>query len=118
MIELLFVTFADRKRPGLTYKISFEDQTAYDKWVLEHSWFVESREAVFHDEAEANTATVNLSDNFMTIKYSLTWGQVLQMLQSATEMPYYPDKPGRPEARVLVCNTSRERRLWKMPKVW
>lgn len=116
-MELTLITYANPKRPGATFRISFEDDALYDAWITEYKWIGEGFNKVLIDGEVPNT-TIIKHEGFEQIRYVFTWSQVAQLLNHALDMPRLNATPGRPESRVLFQLTSREKRTAGPKRLW
>jgi len=118
MYTFIVATNADPNRPGMMFKVELPDFAVEDWWV-ETPLFQEER-LWFHADPKRNTNTVitMMTPNGLVKAEAmqLTWMQVTDILRRADYD--YPDdaeqgirRQGRPEKRVLLLTTSKDRRV-------
>ena len=115
MFTIIVSTTADRTRPGLTFKIELGDE-AYEQWSTSNT-VVEAWRKAFASEPTWSSANTGLliihPDGHVEAKmYDFTWEGLTNALMDADAAgrnPYETSR-GRPEKRVLVLTTSKERR--------
>jgi hypothetical protein len=116
MHTFVIVTSADPSRVGLSYKIEMPN------WALEE-WFVENKEVLlaqrhaFNTPSQRGNTSITHIDERGSVSaktYLFEWADLYRLLQKAEDVraSAYADeiRPGRPEKRVLVLTTSKERR--------
>jgi len=114
----VIVTTADSSRPGLTFKVEMPAWSV-ETWYKDAEVLAPDRHWRFAmPDAPANTAITQIaSDGQVSCeRFQLTWNQVLELLRNADYN--YPEdterRQGRPEKRVLVMTTSKERRTGQL----
>lgn len=126
MFLAILTTMADPRRPGLTYKIEFEDETRLNEW-LDTKYFLEEKRRLWvapdlqQDPEEGLTTSVQVfrGDRLdEPRRLAARWDQVMMLLEVAEDISRDYGKPGRPEKRCLVSTTSKERRNGKNPHMW
>lgn len=118
MITVILSTTADPTRKGLTFKIELEDW-AFEAWYVENDLLDKQRREyrfAVHGSLTprpGNTGVIVIHEDgkVVTMEYTLSWEELRKLLQSADyDFPIEGRGQGRPEKRVLVCTTSKERR--------
>ena len=118
MVLCYFTTMADPRRPGLTFRLEFENEEVFEAWVTIR-WFQQNLNDVWMDTLKPNTSLTifHESGRIEHKAYGLRWDQCLMILEAANDLDG-PTKEkvgsGRRPARVLVTTTSKERREGKM----
>ena len=123
MITVLFTTAADPVRRGLTYKIEFQNPETFREWWDDAELDMQRRKSFMASGKMpgANTAITVFPDDedvaarvdgLQTWPFRLAQSEMTRLLALAETIgrEYEEKGPGRPEARVLVCTTSKERR--------
>jgi hypothetical protein len=120
MPTIVITTQCDPTRVGLTYKIELPDWAFEDWWDQTLVRELIGREFVGMNKvgtqyAGANTGLTIFREGEPTEVHNfiLTVPQLVQLLQSA-DYDFGADpsgRPGRPEKRVLISTTSKERRM-------
>jgi len=111
MHTFIVSTVADPQRPGLTFKVELP------RWSIEE-WFVENRliqnaEAVALVDKSANTTIIHVDEegNLSSKNYQFEWRALHTVLGQADDIKDQNEtRIGRPEKRVLIMNTSKDRR--------
>lgn len=115
MNVITVTTKADPRRVGLTYKIELPDW-AFEAWYTNNVELEKAhRRVVNHPYEKPSTGIIIIkSDGTLVAKaYDLSFEDLQDLLAQAdnTIHPYEEVRgPGRPEKRVLVLTTSKERR--------
>jgi hypothetical protein len=124
MTYAFVVTSADPKRVGLTFKVEFDTDEQLDGWLAgdiisaaAHQDFMQEAMVGMGQkhakEPHTTSVTAVWADGHIETKsYNLTMSQVVDLLQHAD---YDIESgrsglPGRPQKRVLVLTTSKDRR--------
>jgi hypothetical protein len=112
MYTFVIVTTADPTRPGLSFKVELPE-FAYENWFKNNLVVAEALQKGFITERYNTSITVIDSENLVdTKKYWFEWSTLNNLLLEADFQTGYDTerKPGRPEKKVLVMTTSKERR--------
>jgi hypothetical protein len=116
MATVIVVTAADKRRVGLTYKIDLPEH-ALSTWWKGNAGVQAQVRQIFETGrvSGATTSFTLIHDDGLVESYAvnLHMGDLNEMLMAA-DQDYNDDtngRPGRPEKRVLVAATSKERRL-------
>lgn len=115
MTQVIFVTSADQYRPGLTFRIEFDSDHQFEEWHADKELIGQRRHMYAFDKymPGANTTIMVTLENgtMQGWVYSLSWESVNGILQRADfGFPTDTGAPGRPQKRVLILTTSKDRR--------
>jgi len=115
--NVTLVTEADSTRPGLAFRIQFENEEEFQRWIALPEFAQALHEGFMGESVGAgvdpNSALVRHWD-MHTNKFYLSMHLLTAILDKAYEMTKASGPSGaagRPPARVLRLTTSRERRL-------
>jgi hypothetical protein len=108
------VTHADVRRPALTFRVEFENDAKVKEWLESAKQIPEARAHLWKMETAkgCNTSIVIFwADGSIEQRVAdWRWEQVEGCLVVADDLPRGVTPPGRPEKRVLLSTTSKERR--------
>jgi hypothetical protein len=111
---LVIATTSDRTRPGLTYKVEIPNW-AFEDLYQNNLVLANAHRSSFVKDLEPNTSFAVIDPNGKVTgrQMYIEWPQLAEFLSQvdALEPPYNePRPPGRPEKRVLLLTTSKDRR--------
>jgi hypothetical protein len=115
---VIISTMADPKRPGLTYRVEFDNEDQVLQW-LDTKFILLEKQRIWAEGAEGVNTTISVfhADNTVT-QHMLRgqWDQVTNLLELAEDIEAHSTGyigRGRPPRRVLQTTTSKERREGK-----
>jgi hypothetical protein len=116
----ILTTQANPVRPHTTYKVTFDTQEQLEAWAFNTVLRLNQNERWTQGDQKrpantvitvwAETTTPTLVAGYSTREYELSWGEVLQLLATADNVPSGENRQGRPNKRVLQAMTTRDRR--------
>lgn len=111
MNTFIVATTADPARPGLSYKIEMPPNRA-EQWHKDSPILLQGRRETFVNDLVPNTviSRIHGDGRVETEALHLEWYQINELLTDAETHYEERQGPGRPERRVLVLTTSKERR--------